>query len=280
MYPGRLSFLPVEPYVPPTDINSTYKGTLTRSQSEYQYAPTRSGRTPQRSQSVTEVEKVLREKTKALKIEEDVNDNNFEPNSNTSVDSSDAELERVTITASPNGTDEQTADGSSTNVSTPNGTGPPAGHSSAPENLYPNGHGEPSGNKIPTPLLSPLSEPVPSDWVTIEEDFLVFCASYQSHLGDDFCAHPESTFNDGLIYLGFVRNAPTGVRMKLLSMMIKKDDGSHIHIPEFEIVKVKAFRLEPLNSEGTICVDGEKVDYGPIQAQILPGISRVMAQPK
>ena len=275
MYPGRLSFLPVEPYVPPTDINSTYKSTLTRSQSEYQCTPTRSGPTPQRSQSVTEVEKVLREKTKALKIEEDVNDNNFEPNCNTSVDSSDAELERVTITASPNDTDEQRADGSSApqpNVSTPNGTGPPVGHS--------NGHGEPSGNEIPTPLLSPLNEPVPSDWVTIEDDFLVFCASYQSHLSYDFCAHPESTFNDGLIYLAFVRNAPTGVRMKLLNMMIKKEDGSHIHMPQYEVVKVKAFRLEPLNTEGTICVDGEKVDYGPIQAQVLPGISRVMAQPK
>ena len=274
MYPGRLSFLPIEPYVPPTDVNSTYKGRLTRSQSEYQCLPARSGRTPARSQSVTEVEKVLREKTKGLKIEEDVNDNNFEPNGNTLVDSSDAELERGTITASPNEAGDQTVEGSTLpkpNVGTPNGTAPPVGHSSSPER---------SRNKIPTPLLPPLSEPVPSDWVTIEDDFVLFLASYQSHLGNDYCAHPESTFNDGAIYLAFVRNAPTGVRMKLLSIMTKTDDGSHIHVPQYEIVKVKAFRLEPLNSSGTICVDGERVDYGPIQAQVLPGVSRVMAQPK
>ena len=229
------------------------------------------------------MEQAIRQKTEALKIHEDVNDNNFEPNGNTPVSSTDDELERVTFTANQTEENHQTIEDSADarpNMNTVNGTGPPVENSLPSENHCENGRGEPARTKVDTPLLPPLDKPVPSDWVTIEDDFILFCASYQSHLGDDYCVHPNSTIDDGLIYLGFVRNAPTGIRMKLLSMMTKTEDGSHIHVPQYEVVKVKAFRLEPLNSSGTMCVDGERVDYGPIQAQILPGIARIMARPK
>ena len=37
--------------------------------------------------------------------------------------------------------------------------------------------------------------------------------------------------------------------------------------PDVEMVRVSAFRLEPLGArQGTLMVDGEMVDYGPIQA--------------
>jgi len=45
------------------------------------------------------------------------------------------------------------------------------------------------------------------------------------------------------------------------------------------IVPVLAFRLEPDVSlpPGLLTVDGEQVDYGPIQAQVLPSMARVMS---
>jgi len=45
------------------------------------------------------------------------------------------------------------------------------------------------------------------------------------------------------------------------------------------IVPVLAFRLEPDPSlpPGLLTVDGERVDYGPIQAQVLPSMARVMS---
>jgi len=45
------------------------------------------------------------------------------------------------------------------------------------------------------------------------------------------------------------------------------------------IIPVLAFRLEPDPSfpPGLLAVDGECVDYGPIQAQILPSVARVMS---
>jgi len=45
------------------------------------------------------------------------------------------------------------------------------------------------------------------------------------------------------------------------------------------IVPVLAFRLEPDPSfpPGLLTVDGECIDYGPIQAQVLPSMARVMS---
>ena len=239
---------------------------------------------PPRSQSVCEVEQILREKTEALKIEEDINDNdNFQANGNTPLDSTEEELERVTVTAHVNSVGDQ-ATGETpihqSNHNAANGTGPRMENSAGSNTQYANGGSEPRRHQVPTPLLPPLTEPVPSDWVTIEDDFVLFCASYQSHLGNDYVAHPDSRYDDGIMYLGFVRNSPTGIRKKLLSMMTKTEDGSHINVPGYEVVKVKAFRLEPLTATGTISVDGEMVDYGPIQAQVLPGMARVMVSPR
>ena len=46
-----------------------------------------------------------------------------------------------------------------------------------------------------------------------------------------------------------------------------------------QVVPVLAFRLEPDPScaPGLLTVDGECIDYGPIQAQVLPSLARVMS---
>lgn len=43
------------------------------------------------------------------------------------------------------------------------------------------------------------------------------------------------------------------------------------------MIPVKAFRIEPAeDSGGYLTVDGEKVDYGPLQAEIFPSLASVM----
>ncbi len=134
---------------------------------------------------------------------------------------------------------------------------------------------------VETLLLNPLSSPVPSDWVTIEDDFIFLLVSYQSHISDEMCMDPHGELNDGVMSMGFVRNNQPGVRKRLINMMLSMGDGSHLNDPGYEVVKVRAFRLEPLNDNGGhLCVDGEEVPYGPIQAQVLPGMARVMAKHK
>jgi sphingosine kinase len=62
----------------------------------------------------------------------------------------------------------------------------------------------------------------------------------------------------------------------LVNLFLTFETGDHVNSPYVEVVKVLAFRLEPLGMEGNIMVDGEHVDYGPIQGQVLPGIARIM----
>jgi hypothetical protein len=49
-------------------------------------------------------------------------------------------------------------------------------------------------------------------------------------------------------------------------------------MPIVEMIPVTAFRLEPesTKSSGHITVDGELVDYGPIQSEVMPGMARIL----
>ncbi|XP_062611044.1 sphingosine kinase 2-like isoform X2 [Saccostrea cucullata] len=130
------------------------------------------------------------------------------------------------------------------------------------------------GKPLQAPLLAPLGEEVPSNWVTIEDEFITACALYQPYLGPDNLASPESRLNDGQIHLLIIR---AGIpKSALVNLFLSFETGDHISSPYVEMVKVLAFRLEPMGTEGNIMVDGEHVDYGPIQGQVLPGIARIM----
>lgn len=118
-------------------------------------------------------------------------------------------------------------------------------------------------------LLPPLDQPLPTrDWVTIEGDFVLVLALYQTHLGADLYAAPQARFDDGLIHLTFVRAGIS--RATLLRLFFAMERGTHhsVSSPYVSHVTCKAFRLQPLSTRGTLTVDGELVPYGPLQAQV------------
>ena len=131
------------------------------------------------------------------------------------------------------------------------------------------------GQPVPTPLLPPLDQPVPDDWVVIKDKFVMFCALYQTHLGSDLLTVPSARLADGVIHLMFVREGVS--RASLLRILTSFSSGAHIDLPDVEMVPVLAFRLEPEKSEGHIMVDGEQMEPEPLQCQVLPGLGRIMA---
>ncbi|KAH9505212.1 Sphingosine kinase 2 [Bulinus truncatus] len=128
---------------------------------------------------------------------------------------------------------------------------------------------------VPTPLLSALDQKVPDSWVKLEGDFILITAIYQTHLGSDMLAAPDAHLCDGHINLMMVREGIS--RNALLNLFLSFGQGGHVHSPYVESVKVLAFRLEPETKSGNIMIDGERFDPCPLQAQILPGLARVMA---
>ncbi|KAG9334302.1 hypothetical protein JZ751_008284 [Albula glossodonta] len=126
-------------------------------------------------------------------------------------------------------------------------------------------------------LLPPLDQPLPTrDWVTIEGDFVLVLALYQSHLGADLHAAPQAKFDDGLIHLTFVRAGIS--RATLLRLFLAMERGAHLSLssPYVSHVPARAFRLQPLSLRGTLTVDGELVPYGPLQAQVHPSMARLI----
>ncbi|XP_029364779.1 sphingosine kinase 1 [Echeneis naucrates] len=126
-------------------------------------------------------------------------------------------------------------------------------------------------------LLPDLDQPVPESWTVVrEEDFVLVLAIYQSHLAEDLWTAPGAMADDGLIHLFYVTAGIS--RPALLRLFLAMEKGAHMACgcPHLVYEKVKALRLEPVSPQGMITVDGEMVEYGPVQAQIHPGLARLI----
>ncbi|CAL8333603.1 unnamed protein product [Merluccius merluccius] len=126
-------------------------------------------------------------------------------------------------------------------------------------------------------LLAPVDRPVPSDWVVVpEEDFVLMLAMYQSCLAEDLLAAPNATLDQGVIHLMYVKAGIT--RASLLKLFLAMEKGTHLatSCPHLEYSRVRALRLEPYAPKGLITVDGEAVEYGPVQAQVHRGLARMI----
>lgn len=126
-------------------------------------------------------------------------------------------------------------------------------------------------------LLPGLDQPVPESWTVVrEEDFVLVLAIYQSHLAEDLWTVPGAMADDGVIHLFYVTAGIS--RPALLRLFLAMEKGGHLACgcPHLVYEKVKALRLEPISPQGMITVDGEMVEYGPVQAQIHPGLARLI----
>lgn len=129
----------------------------------------------------------------------------------------------------------------------------------------------------PDSLLPPLDQPLPPDWVVVQdEDFVLVLAIYQSHLAEDLMAAPGSKLEDGVLHLFYVRAGIS--RTALLKLFLLMEKGAHLaaHCPHLVYRKVRALRLEPFSPNGVLTVDGELVEYGPLQAQVHRGLARLI----
>ncbi|XP_074875275.1 sphingosine kinase 2 [Buteo buteo] len=151
---------------------------------------------------------------------------------------------------------------------------------SPPKDASPPSPSSPPGGPVDD-LLVPLGQPVPPSWVTLEGDFVLVLAIYQSHLGAELVAAPRARPDDGLIHLCYVRaGVSRGALLRALLAMTRGGGGGGgadaAAGPPLSRVPARAFRLEPLTPRGVLTVDGERVEYGPLQGQIHRGLARLL----
>lgn len=127
----------------------------------------------------------------------------------------------------------------------------------------------------PTCKVPDMDDPVPDDWVTIDGEFISIVLSTMSHLGSDTHFTPGLCMGSGSLNLQIVRQGPR--TRKMFQLLSAVDSGKHVDYPEVEIENVMAFRLTPEPSEvGHVCIDGELIDYEPIQGEVYPMLGRVI----
>ncbi|KAM3923457.1 sphingosine kinase 1 [Leptodactylus fuscus] len=127
-------------------------------------------------------------------------------------------------------------------------------------------------------LLAPLDQPVPSHWQTVEDQFVLVLALYQSHLGaEHFTAPMVKGPGEGNIHLFYATSRIS--RTSLIKLFVAMEKGTHLdqEIPHLSHVPVVAFRIEPSESTGIMTVDGEVIECSPIQGQIHRGLANVIS---
>ncbi len=112
------------------------------------------------------------------------------------------------------------------------------------------------------------------EWQVIEDEFILFWAMNTTWANHSMKAAPYAQLADGAMDVLLVRQGAS--RWELLSALLGCAKGEHIFLPCMEYYKVRCFRLEPLTDRGILAVDGEQVNYSPIEMKVIEGLARVM----
>ncbi|GFU30022.1 sphingosine kinase 2 [Nephila pilipes] len=127
-----------------------------------------------------------------------------------------------------------------------------------------------------TKYCPPLDQPVPDDWVVVDDEFVMVFACHQTHLASDVLFAPEAKMDDGIMWLIVIKAGVS--RAQAMYFLASLQTGDHVHIPYVDVIPIHAFRLEPLRDDSYLTVDGEVIPCCNIQAEVLPSIARVMTR--
>ena len=112
------------------------------------------------------------------------------------------------------------------------------------------------------------------DWQVMQDDFVLIWAMNISHATQNIKAAPHAHLSDGMMDIIIVRRGIS--KLNLLLAFLKAAQGKHLSLPGIEFYKVRGFRLEPLTPQGILTVDGEQVEYLPIEMEVKRGLARVI----
>lgn len=149
------------------------------------------------------------------------------------------------------------------------------------QNNYEADTNEISHSSFPFNYLRPFNEPVPNDWLIMEENYILFLIMNLPILTPDFTATTQAKSDDACMHMIFIKSGIS--KYEIIKLFSDTESGNHMDSPYVEYVKIKAFRLEPLPLEagspvtGNLMIDGEKIPYGNIQGEVMPSLANVYA---
>ena len=122
-------------------------------------------------------------------------------------------------------------------------------------------------------LLPSIAVPVPSNWKTIEGNFIAFTAALGPFDGQGDLSPP---YGSGYIHLAYFLDDLT--RAGILQLILNFEQASHLEREDVHVIKTQAYRLEPLSPPGYLTIDGEVIEYGVHQIQVHSKMIRFMTR--
>jgi len=99
--------------------------------------------------------------------------------------------------------------------------------------------------------------------------FVEICNSTKT--GGDMLMAPQAKIDDGLLDVVMMHSTS---RLRLLTAFPKLFSGTHVHLPEIEVLRGKEMQFRPAVSK-ILTPDGEITGHTPITVSVLPGKLRV-----
>jgi diacylglycerol kinase (ATP) len=100
----------------------------------------------------------------------------------------------------------------------------------------------------------------------VDDKFLLVLACNTRYVGSGMLAAPHAKIDDGLVDVVLVRRAS---RWRLLALLRRVHDGSHLEMPEVECRPVRRLVIETPSPE-PLNLDGELKGATPLAAEVLP----------
>ncbi|KAJ0409641.1 hypothetical protein P43SY_008513 [Pythium insidiosum] len=98
-----------------------------------------------------------------------------------------------------------------------------------------------------------------------------------SHAASDGHTAPGAQCGDGYNYILLLDRAHA--RTDLIKLLLALESGEHLDKTPAQLIKTRAFRIEPARPEDGICVDGEPF-RGPVEGQVHHRVARVVSLPR
>ena len=119
--------------------------------------------------------------------------------------------------------------------------------------------------------------------LVLEGEFQLIWVVQTSHAAATMHSGPGVELDDGVFTVYVVRDMS---RFELLQLLIDIDTGDHAGRENVEVYKASSYRIDPfVHPEGgeernsMLSLDGELVEYGTIQAKVLPKAARILKLP-
>ncbi|KAI5462908.1 sphingosine kinase [Mariannaea sp. PMI_226] len=123
-----------------------------------------------------------------------------------------------------------------------------------------------------------VQDPLPEGWELVSHDNIgTFYAGNMAYMAPDVNFFSASLIADGCMDLVTIDGNLSP--LAAASAMMQVDSPKFFDNPHVKYKKITAYRIIPRNQKnGFISIDGEKIPFGPIQAEIHQGLGRVISK--